>query len=196
MSSNDTKQDNPAAQPALSQKPGRKGLFRRLRKEEDGAATLEFALVATPFIGLLFALFEVGANFAAQEVVQNAADEIARQVRTGQVQSAGLTAAQVRNIVCDEVDVMLSCDASRLGVEIRRFTGFSGSTFANPRTGAGALQPNYSFQPGGPNDMVIVRVFYVWDVMTPMFGPIFGNTPGAPNKRLLQAASAFRNEPF
>ena len=46
----------------------RSGFIRR----KDGSAAVEFALVAAPFFALIFAVFEIGYAFLAQQVLQTA----------------------------------------------------------------------------------------------------------------------------
>ncbi|MCP4228101.1 MAG: hypothetical protein GY773_32535 [Actinomycetia bacterium] len=43
---------------------------------------------------------------------------------------------------------------------------------------------------GGPGDVVVYRLSYDWNIMIPLFEPIFGETV------TLQANVAVRNEPF
>ena len=47
-----------------------------------------------------------------------------------------------------------------------------------------------TYQPGGPGDIVVVRLFYQW----PIYVSLLQNMSGS--KRLLIATAAFRNEPF
>ena len=51
---------------------------------------------------------------------------------------------------------------------------------------------NYS--PGGPGSIVVVRVFYQWQLYVTGFGFNVSNLAG--NKRLLAATVAFQNEPY
>ena len=44
------------------------------------------------------------------------------------------------------------------------------------------------------NDIVVVRAFYEWELMTPILSAPLANLSG--NRRLLQATVVFRNEPF
>jgi hypothetical protein len=53
---------------------------------------------------------------------------------------------------------------------------------------------NFGFDPGTSGDIVLVRVFYRWSLMTPNFGGALSNMAG--NDRLITAATVFRNEPF
>ena len=53
---------------------------------------------------------------------------------------------------------------------------------------------DFGFDPGGSNDIVVVRAFYEWDLMTPLLSAPLANLSG--NRRLLQSTVVFRNEPF
>ena len=53
---------------------------------------------------------------------------------------------------------------------------------------------NFTFDPGGGGDVVVVRVFYDWQLMAP--GVVSGMTNMSGNKRLISATAVFRNEPF
>jgi hypothetical protein len=50
------------------------------------------------------------------------------------------------------------------------------------------------YNPGGPGDIVVVRMFYQWPQIVTGLGYNITNLAG--NKRLLYATAAFRNEPF
>ena len=57
-----------------------------------------------------------------------------------------------------------------------------------------ATTGNMTFNMGGAGDIIVVRAFYAWPVLTPTFGQSLVNMNG--NSRLLTAAMAFKNEPF
>jgi hypothetical protein len=52
----------------------------------------------------------------------------------------------------------------------------------------------FSYQAGGPGDIVVVRLIYLWPVYVPLLGLDLADMPG--NKRLVMATVAFRNEPY
>ncbi len=171
----------------------RPGAVRRFLQDVRGAAALEFGFIAPPFFLLLFSMFEVGLTYTADAVLQSAVTDTARKIRTGQVQSAGLTREQFRKLVCDEINILLSCD-QRLQIDVRRFSAFTGAGFTNPLDEAGNFRNDYKFEPGSPCDVVLVRAFYAWDPVTPGLGDFMANMSGG--SRLLQGTAAVRNEPF
>jgi Flp pilus assembly protein TadG len=168
-------------------------LLSRFKKAKEGAAALEFALVAMPFFLLLYAIIDISLIFFASTTLENGIVAAARQIRTGQAQSMGMTEAQFRTLVCNEISMMLGCDA-RLGLDVRKFNGFSNVNLPAALDANGNLTGNLSFDPGAPGDVIVVRAFYTWPVMTPTAGLQFVNMAGG--HRLLEASIAFRNEPF
>ena len=53
---------------------------------------------------------------------------------------------------------------------------------------------DFGWDPGDAGDIVLVRVFYRWSLLTPNFGGALSNMKD--NQRLISAATVFRNEPF
>lgn len=165
----------------------------RFAREEKGATVVEFAMVALPFFMLLYAIFDVALIFFASTTLENGIVAAARQIRTGQAQASNMDAAQFRALVCNEISMLLGCDA-RLGLDVRKFTGFNNVNFGAALDGNGNLSGNMTFDPGAPGDVVVVRAFYTWPMLTPTVGAQFVNMAGG--HRLLSTSIAFRNEPF
>ncbi|MEQ1819445.1 MAG: TadE/TadG family type IV pilus assembly protein [Terricaulis sp.] len=171
--------------------------FRRFARARRGTAAVEFALVLMPFFLLTFGLAEVSMIGFAQTSLDFAVSETARQIRTGQAQTNGVTEAQIRTQLCTQINkfIVMGCDGN-LYLDVRRF-----SSFVDASNGAQAPIQNNQFntggmgyQPGQPSDIVVVRAYYRWKVMTPLFEPIFQNISGG--ERILVSTMMFRNEPF
>jgi Flp pilus assembly protein TadG len=165
----------------------------RFRRAKSGATAVEFSLVALPFFLLLFAIFDVSLIFFASTTLENGIMAAARQIRTGQAQAANMTAQEFRALVCDQVSMLLSCD-QRLGLDVRKFNNFGSVVLPAALDDDGNLVGNLAFDPGNAGDVVVVRAFYTWPMMTPTGGTHFTNMSGG--HRLLEASLAFRNEPF
>ena len=188
-----------------------KKLFRRLRADADsGSAALEFAFVAPVFFLLLMGTIEAGIIFFAQSTLQNAVNDAARLVRTGQAACYSLdsnnlcqsmTADQFRTRVCNDISVLLqNCmvDAnggSDLQFDVHAYpSGFGGANNTPPLNAQQDLPNLTDFNTGSACDVVLVRAFYRWPVFTPMLNFFLANMSG--NKHLLATAAAFRNEPY
>lgn len=165
---------------------------RRFRDAQDGAAAVEFALVSLPFLLLLLATVETFVVFFAASDLEGAVNQAARLIRTGQVQSANMTEAQYKQVICDRFFLASDCSAN-LRIDVRTFQNFNNVNFDDPLTAGGALRNNFTFQPGVAGDIILVRAFYSWQIAVP--GNI-GLDNMAGNKRLLSSSMAFRNEPF
>lgn len=164
---------------------------RRLR-DESGSAAIEFAFVAPVFFGLLFGIIEGGLMFFGQSVLINATQDAARLIRTGQVQNGGMSAPDFTQQVCNGISMLLDC--GNLQVDVQAYPDGFGGTPPSPLDGNGdpnSGQDNYNT--GGPCDVVVVRSFYRFSVITPLVSPLL---TGGKGYRYLVAAAAIRNEPF
>ncbi|MDP9347920.1 MAG: pilus assembly protein [Gemmatimonadota bacterium] len=96
--------------------------FARLR-EEEGQATVEFALVLPVLVLLVVGIFEFGRAWNAHQVVTDAAREAAR---TAAVASTAVTRDSVKSIV-DNALLRASLDPKRARVQIVGFGSTTGS---------------------------------------------------------------------
>ncbi|MGH6876670.1 MAG: TadE/TadG family type IV pilus assembly protein [Rhizomicrobium sp.] len=167
------------------------------RRGRSGSAAIEFAIIAPVLALFLFGIIETGVIFFAQSTLQNAADDAARLVRTGQAQNGNMTQAQYVAQVCSEMGGLIgtsSCEAN-LQVDMQSFTGFANATYNNVLNKNGSLNnKQMQYLTGGACDVVLVRSFYPWTIMTPLLAPLLQNMPNG--RYLLAAAEAFRNEPY
>lgn len=171
-------------------------LLRRFRHDRRGAAAIETALVTGPFLWLLLATAETGVMLTAEYLVENGAQKAARMIRTGQVQSQGVTQAQFKQFVCAGVATAVLDCPNRLHVDVRRFQSFAAVNLPQPLANdalAESVTTGAEFSPGGPREVVVVRAFYDWRLSTPGISKLanLGN-----DRRLLTATAIFRNEPY
>ncbi len=166
---------------------------RRLIKQQDGAAAVEFALVAAPFLALVFAIMETAVVFFAGQALETAVADSSRLIMTGQAQTQGLSASAFKNAVCAKIYGLFDCQ-NGVYVDVKTFTSFGSVSMPTPVDGSGNFQNNFSYQPGGPGDIVVVRLFYQYPVYVSLLGFNLSNVNGG--KRLLAATAAFRNEPY
>jgi Flp pilus assembly protein TadG len=187
--------------PAASTAPLRKAL-RRFRRNRAGSAAVEFALVAPVFFALLFAIIETGIIFLANQVLETVAQDSARLIMTGQAQAAAYTQSTFASkVVCPTdgsglANVLFTC--ANVFVDVESYPGGSFASVPSPlpsQIDAGKnFINNMVYLPGGPGDIVVVRMFYAWPQVVTGLGYNITNLTG--NKRLLYATAAFRNEPF
>ena len=167
--------------------------LRRLVRRQDGSAAVEFGLVAAPFLALTFAIMETAVVFFSGQALETAVADSARLIMTGQAQTSGFNQAAFKNAVCAKIYGLFDCQ-NGVYVDVKTYTTFSGVNMTNPLDANGNFVNNFSYSPGGPGDIVVVRLFYQWPVYVSLLGFTMQNMSGS--KRLLVATAAFRNEPY
>jgi Flp pilus assembly protein TadG len=168
--------------------------LRALASADGGATAVEFAMISIPFLALLFSIFELGAMFMASSAIDAAVESASRQIRTGQLQAgAGNSAAGFKTLVCNGVSWISSTDCqANLSLDVRTFSSFSSISVTTPVSNGAIDQSQIGFNSGGSCDIVVVRAFYPWTLITPTLEPGLPNLNA--NQRLLTASAAFRNE--
>lgn len=176
--------------------PKSTSIFARFRAARDGAAAVEFALVATPFIALLFGILELGMVFMVSTTLDNATEAAARTIRTGQVQLAGSpTQAKFKTAICDNMAWLGSSCSSSLHVDVRTYSYFKDVTAPDLTTKGAFDEKKTQFVPGAPEAIVVVRAYYEWSLITPMLNEGLQTYKGS-GKRMISSTVTFRNEPY
>ena len=167
------------------------------RRSNSGAAAIEFAIVMPILALFLFGIIETGVIYYANSALTNAADDTARLVRTGQVQSRNMTKTQYIAQVCTEMTGLITQSAcnSSLQVDMGSFNSFTNANYTNVINSDGSLNvAAMQFNAGNACDTVLVRAFYPWSIMTPFMNSLLQSMPNG--QFLLTSAAAFRNEPY
>ena len=167
--------------------------IRRLTRQQDGAAAVEFGMVAAPFLALVFAIMETAMVFFAGQVLETAAADSARLIMTGQAQNQSFDQSKFKEEVCARVFGLFNCSGG-VHIDVKTYTSFASVDTSPPIDSNGNLIQNFGYQPGLPGDIVVVRLFYQWPVYVPLLG--FNLADMAGGKRLMAATVAFRNEPY
>ncbi len=166
---------------------------RRFVRHQDGATAVEFALVVAPFLALVFAIMETAIVFFAGQALETAAADSARLIMTGQAQNAGYNQAAFKTAVCNKIYGLFSC-SSGLYIDVKSYSSFASVSTAKPINNGVFDSSNFGYAPGGPGDIVVVRLMYQWPVYVSLLGINLSDVSGG--KRLLMATYAFRNEPY
>ena len=180
-------------------------LLRRFRSNRRGSAVVEFALVAPMFFALLFAIVETALMFLATQVLETVTQDAARLVFTGRMQTEQLTNNQLQacplqpgnqqgQFKCLLTSLIPALfDPNQIYVDVQSYNAFAAITI-NSQINGGAFVNNMQYNPGGPGDIVVIRVFYQWPLFVTGLG--YNITNLSSNKRLLVATVAFQNEPY
>jgi Flp pilus assembly protein TadG len=174
---------------------GLRRLVVRFGRKNDGAAAVEFAIVAVPFFAILFAIVELALVFWAGQVLETAVHDTSRLVMTGQAQKQSFDKARFKQGLCARVLGLFNCNAGMI-IDVRTSGAFATANLSKPtfKTNGQVDDTGFQYQTGGPGDIVVVRVMYEWPLIMRTFGLDLADTPTG--KRLLMSAVAFRNEPY
>src|ERR671928_452136 len=112
---------------------------------------------------------------------------------TGQAQTQSFTAAQFKTAVCAKVGGLFDCSGG-LYVDVKTYSSFGSVDNSSPVDSNGNLKTSsFGYTPGGPGDIVVVRLMYQWPVYASLLGFNLGDMAG--KKRPVMATAAFPNEP-
>jgi Flp pilus assembly protein TadG len=170
----------------------------RWKKSERGAAAVEFALVAAPFVFVLGSLVETGLMMFVEHSLQAGVQNSARLVRTGQVKAKNLDAAAFKAEICKTAGILIDCTGG-VTVYVNSAATFSAlaaslPSFLNVGPTAANPTPPTVYAPGTTSQPAAVVATYDWKFS--MYGmSAFGNVAGGDSRRLV-GFSIFQNEPF
>jgi Flp pilus assembly protein TadG len=173
--------------------------FRRFGHSDEGSTGIEFTMLALPFSMLVFAILESCISFAAQEVMANATDDVARQLRTGQLLAANVTQTSLKKAICDRMEIMVAKGCPDLVVDLREFPTFADAAAVKVKLigppGAQDIDTTgFDVKPGLALTKNMLRVFYRWPVITDFMSKAMSNLKDG--KTLHFASVTWQNEPF
>ena len=167
--------------------------LRRFVSQRRASTTIEFGLLAAPFVALIFATLQTAIIFFAGQSLETAAATAGRLVLTGQAQTAGWSAAEFKQQVCNAIAGLFNCQ-SGIYVDVETYSSFAAANLNLPITNGTFNTANLGFNPGGPGDIVVVRLYYQYPVYVNLLGFNLSNLNGGAN--LLAATAVFKNEPY
>lgn len=195
---------------AIVRKLGRGRRFgKRLKRNEDGATAVEFALVAMPFFAMLFGIMGVCQMFFWMFTMENAVWSASRDLRTGIYQTtaansryAGLTGdtlkTEFKKAICEKAVIYSDCMAHS-SVLVQAVSTFSTLSPPNCRTGSNGLVSDTdamaAFNAGTASTVVMVTLCHSWTFGAKLAFLSMGNTLNDGGV-LIQASAAFRTEPY
>lgn len=184
-------------------------LLGRFSRDAKGSTAIEFGMLILPFALLTFAILESCISFAGKQMLANAADDVARQFRTGQWQ-APVTAAEktalqekIFTLVCGRMSVIVTENCPGLKIDLRHFDNFTdaaklGYTIEGKQlvlTDDGKTDTKgFVIDPGSTMSRNMLRLFYEWPIITDYMSKYMA--PLADNKTVHFATMTWQNEPY
>jgi Flp pilus assembly protein TadG len=174
-------------------RPALSAPWRRFIRQRKASTTLEFGLLAAPFIALSLGIIQTGMLFFAGQTLETAAATSSRYILTGQAQTQGWSAAQFKQQVCTAITAIFNCQ-SGVYVDVETYSSFAAANMSMPISNGNLDTSNMGYNPGGPGDVVVVRLYYQYPVFMNLLGFSLSNLNGGYN--LLAATAVFKNEPY
>src|SRR5690606_34961281 len=97
--------------------PGQRRRRLRCGRDRRGREAIAYAILAIPFSLLVFAILESCISFAGQQLLANATDNVARQLRTGQLKAGSVTEASLKKLICDDIGILVASGCPELVVD-------------------------------------------------------------------------------
>jgi len=187
----------------------------RFARNTRGAAAIEFAMIALPLFTMIFAVMELALVFLISISLEDAAATMAREIRVGTITPPGIAAtstttaapnlATFKQDLCNYILLapVTTC-TNQIQVDVQPFSNFSSTTLPNPISGQTFSSSSLCYGSGTPGEVVLMRVYYLWPLLTPFLlnglenVTTYTNTSGTSGTGRWAAVSAtevFVNEP-
>jgi Flp pilus assembly protein TadG len=166
-----------------------------LARDENGATAVEFAIVALPFMMMLFGIIGVGLFFFTTFSLENAVEQASRPIRTGEAQTAGMTKDQFKTSVCGLLPDYVDC-SGKLRINVQSYN--VGDAIVAPACvdAGGALVPaaGTPYAVGTASQIMLVTACLQWSLAGQI--PFLKLGTMADGSALIQASTTFKIEPF
>ena len=162
-------------------------------RDEEGATTIEFVLLAAPFFAFLYSLLAIGYIYLNATILEDAAQQAGRKIRTGEVAALDLSKNDFKKMVCSGVLVPEATCLSELVVDVTSDPDLSQLDTDAPTNNGQLDSSQETYDPGDANDYVIVKTYLPLGSMSDLFALL--NSGTAP-EFILSSVEVFRNEPF
>ncbi len=201
------------------------GILQRLRRHEEGATAVEFAIVAVMFFTLMFGIIEYGMIMFTKVALESAVVQASRSASLGTVvagcENTDSTAARictVRRLVEDNTlgfvrrdavevtanDVTVSTTASPsvpdmcLDDPMDPYPASCTGGFIDNSAPAGYQQSGGITSVGVAGSLVEIRATYLWRVLFPLFEifPSYSGSGGQQGFLVITSSAVIKNEPF
>lgn len=183
---------------------GRPKLLKRFFFNNRGTSAVEFGLLATPFLGIVFATLEVGYTHFQQAALAEAVDQVARTMAIGSIQNN----TSINDVVSFRDTYLCASngkrlipsnfDCNRLAIDVRPASSLNAINVTNDVYKSASNK----FCPGQGGTTVVMRVTYPLPTIFPVniFNRSVGLANDVPNRtgwfRILSGSAIFMIEPF
>ena len=165
--------------------------------DNRGAIAIEFAFVGPLFIWMSLVILDFGVMLFTQSVMDGAARDAARAIRTGQISGAGTSAQTAfKTILCNEIGTLIPC--ASLIFDAQPFSSFGSMSTGVTRDAQGNMVTS-GFNAGTSGQPLLVRVSYNRPYMSgigQLLQIVTHSSGSLPSSQLLLSVIVFQNEPY
>jgi hypothetical protein len=169
---------------------------KSLARDTRGATMVEFALLAPIFFGLIMAILETSVQYFAAQVLESGVHDASRTIRVGQAFHEKWTVDEYKDNICDRLFGLFG-DCSEMHVNVRQIDNFQSANYSVPLDMSCERDCDWTepeiWNTGVASSVMLVQVYYRYPSI--LHVPFAANEL-ADGRRLLSAATIFRNEPF
>ncbi len=168
------------------------GAFRR---DDDGAATIEFVVLFPLLIALLLSVFEAGWLMTRAMMLERGLDIASRDVRLGS--ASALTHNGLKATVCARSRILRNCERDLiLEVVPMNLAAAYPQNQPNCQDRTGVIEPTITFTPGGRDVIMFVRACMIVDPIFPGIGLGLQLPKDSSGGFQMVSYTAFMNEPI
>ena len=178
----------------------KRGMMDRIRRfgaQDDGVATIPFAIWTPLVLILVMSGLEMGAVTLRHATLERALDTAVRDLRLGT--GDPVTPAELKSKVCERAPVLTSCESmlhlEMVAVNVRNYNAPTRTAPCADVAEDGIIYPSTAFQNGGSNQMMFLRACFKYKPITPA-GTLSSSLPkDDAGFTALISTSAFVHEP-
>jgi len=174
--------------------------WQRFSRSESGVSAIEFVFVAPVVFLIMGVIIETGFMLFVESSLQASVENASRAVRTGSAQMGGLSSANFKTNICNDMGAIASC--SNIVVYVNSATNYTNLVAVvppilniGPATGTNTVSAPPCYNPGSPSQPAIIIATYDWYFTSLGMSAAFGNVAGNTARRL-SAVKLFQNQPY
>ena len=166
------------------------GRCKLFLKDDRGTNAVEFALLALPFFGLVLGVIQLGLIFLASQSLDEAVDNAAREIRTGQVRSVNTAVNVFSANLCDDIPIIMDCE-NNIEVSVQSFASLADTSSTTLFIDDNPVITG-DFETGNGGDLVVISAA----VSIPIVGGSLFGTGNNSGSTRLSTSLVFTNENF
>ena len=173
-----------------------KNIRRFLRDESGSVVTIPFVIWLPVFLGVIVAGMEIGALSVRHTQLERGLDLAVREVRLGTGEN--IDHDSLKTMICENTTLLTDCESmlrlEMIPLSLRDWS--EPSRDADCYDSAEPVRPARQFDPGQPNELMLLRACYKYKPITPAGSVAAAMPKDAEGYAAIVSFSAFVQEPY